>query len=133
MKVNNFKRINKEDFDQDDRELVEKLSIVLTPFLEQVDAALNKNLDFDNLNQHYTNVVVRQVNGVPETLTQVKYPLKTRLKGIQLISAENLTDSALLTTSPFINYKQQGDLITITGVAGLPDNKQFRLSIILIG
>lgn len=133
MKVNNFKRINKEDFEQDDQALVEKLSVVLTPFLEEVASALTKNVDFDNLNQHYTTFTIQQKAGKPITQTQIKYPLKSRLKGINLIGAENLTDSTSLSAAPFINYTTNGDLITITSVAGIPDNKQFRFSIILIG
>lgn len=133
MLVNNFKRINKEDFEQEDQALVEKLSVVLTPFLEQVAAALSKNIDFENLNQHYSFFTVAQTAGVPQVLTQLKYPLKTRLKGLQVIAVENLTDSQPLTAAPFINYKLEGDLITITKIAGIDDNKKYRFSVILIG
>lgn len=133
MQVNNFKRINKEDFEEEDQAMIERLSVVLTPFLEQVAAALTKNIDFDNLNQHYTTFTVRQTAGKPDTLTQIKYPLRSRLKGLQVIAAENITDSTPLSAAPFINYTTNGDLITITNVVGIPDGKQFRFSIILIG
>lgn len=133
MNVNNFKRINTEDFEEEDQPLVEKLSFLLTPFLEQVSQALSKNIDFDNLNQHYTFFTIRQKNGVPEVKTQVKYPLKTRLKGIQVIAVENLTDGTPLSQAPFINYRMDGELLTITKIAGIENDKQYRFSIIMIG
>lgn len=133
MKVNNFKRINTADFADEDQELIEKLSFVLTPFLEQVEQAFAKNIDFDNLNQHYTFFTVRQSGGRPEVKTQVKYPLKTRIKGINVIRVENLTDGSPLTQTPFINWTMEGDLLTITSIAGIEDGKQYRFSIIMIG
>lgn len=132
-KVDNFKRITAEDFEEEDQEMIRKLSSLLTPFLEQVAAALSKGVDFDNLNQVFTSVDVTCTAGVPSAKLQVKYSLKTQLKGIIVTSARNLTDNTVVTSAPFITYSVSGDLITITNITGLPDAKKFRLSIILVG
>jgi len=134
MKVTNIKRINKDDFDKDSRELVDRLSFALNPFLEQVVNVLNKNIDFDNLNQEIINLET-QVNssGIPTINFEIKNPLKTRIKGIYCINAENLIDNTLLTGAPFLTFTLESGVIRITQITGLPSNKMFRLSIILIG
>lgn len=134
MKVTNIKRINKEDFDKDSQETVDKLAFIINPFSEQIVNALNKNIDFDNLNQEIINLET-QVNasGVPTINSEVKNPLKTRIKGIYCVSAQNLTDNTLLVGAPFIVYSLNSGVITINQITGLPANKKFRLSMILIG
>lgn len=132
-KVDNFKRINAEDFEEEDQEFVRQLSFVLTPFLEQAAAALNKGLDFDNLNQVFTTVDVQVVAGIPTAKLQIKYSLKTKLKGVIVTSAQNLTDNTTVTSAPFIQTDVSGDLITVKYVSGIPDGKKYRLSIILVG
>lgn len=132
-KVDNFKRITAEEFEEEDQDFVRKLSYLLTPFLQQVASAMNKGLDFDNLNQVFTTVDVQVAAGVPTAKLQVKYALKTKLKGIIVTSAQNLTDNTTVTGAPFLQWDASGDLITVKYVAGIPDGKKYRLSIILVG
>lgn len=135
MKLNNIKRIIKEDFAKDDREFVDKLSFVLNPFLEQIANIFNKNIDFDNLNQEViTFTVDLDTNGLPKTQTQVKITLKTRIKGLVVINALNLTnDGTFPSGCPFITYSISGDLLTVQHVTGLPANKRYNLSAVVIG
>lgn len=134
MKVTNIKRIVKEDFNKDDQELVDKLAFALNPFLEQVVSAFNKNIDFDNLNQEVINLETEvDSSGTPKLNFEIKTTLKTRIKGLICVSAQNLTDLTYPTGAPFISYTTNNNLITIRNITGLPANKRFRLSIILIG
>jgi len=134
MKVTNIKRLNKDDFDKEYHSLIDRLSFALTPFMEQVTSAFNKNIDFDNLNQEIINLETQVDNtGKPTINTEIKNPLKTRLKGIYCVSAQNLTDNTLLTGAPFIVYTVESNMIRISQITGLPAGKRFNLSIILIG
>lgn len=135
MRLNNIKRIIKEDFAQEDRVLIEKLAFALNPFLEQISMIFNKNIDFDNLNQEIINVTIElDANGVPKTTTQIRSTLKTKIRGIQVINAANLeNDGTFPTAGPFITYSINGNLITIQHVTGIPANKRYNLSAILIG
>jgi hypothetical protein len=131
--VNNLKRIVVEDFSKDDQSVAQKLAFVYNPMTEQLVAAFNKGIDFSNLNQQYITFTITTASGVPATKTELKYDLKTRLKGCQVIAASNLTDNTYPTATPFISYSVANSQITIEHVSGLPDNKQFQLSVILYG
>lgn len=134
MKVTNIKRLNKDDFDKEYQSLVDRLSFSLTPFMEQVVSAFNKNIDFDNLNQEIINLETEvDSNGIPKINREIKNPLKTRIKGIYCVSAQNLSDNTLLTGAPFVLYTIESNMIRIAQITGLPADKRFNLSIILIG
>lgn len=133
-KVTNIKRLVKEDFEAEDQPLVDKLAFALNPFLEQVSAAFNKGIDADNLNWQTGFVEIEvDANGIPKITTQIKIELKVRIKGSWVILAQNLTDNAFPTGTPFVTFTTNNNLLTIQHVAGLPADKRFRLSIILIG
>lgn len=134
-KVNNLKRLVKEEFESDDQVLIEKISFSLNPLFEQLTSAFNKGIDFDNLNQQFSFLDVEVNNlGIPKVETELKYTLRTRLKGAQVISVQNLTDTTFPTGAPFISYTVKANgVLGIDHVTGLPADKRFRLSIVLIG
>lgn len=133
-KITNIKRINKEDFNSEDQELVGRMAFALNPFLEQIVAAFNKGIDFDNLNQDFIVLETEvDASGKPKLNYEIKTTIKTRLKAVYCVGANNLTDSTFPTSAPFITYTTNNNIITILNITGLPANKRFRLSIILIG
>lgn len=133
-KVTNIKRLVKEDFEADDQELVDKLAFSLNPFLEQVSAAFNKGIDDDNLNQQSMFIETElNANGVPKVPLQIKVDLKVKVKGTRVILAQNLTDGTFPTGTPFITFTINNNLLTVQHIAGIPADKKYRLSIILIG
>lgn len=135
MKLNNIKRIRTEDFPQEYRLLINKLSFALNPSLEQLSTIFNKSIDFDNLNREALTVTVElDVNGEPKTLSQIKTVLKTRIKGFNVIRAENLeNDNTYPTSAPFVTFVQSGELVTINHITGIPANKRYRLTLESIG
>lgn len=135
MKITNLKRLIKEDFAEKDQDLVSKLAFSINPFLEQISNIFNKNIDFDNLNQELLSFEVTvDNNGKPALATELKYTLRTRPKGMQVIRAENISGTAGYPTgTPFITYDFNNENIRVLNVAGLPANKKFRLQVILIG
>ena len=134
MKVTNIKRLNKEDFDKEYHSLIDRIAFSINPFMEQVVNAFNKNVDFDNLNQHFMYLEIQvDASGVPTMNSEIKNPLKNRIKGIMCVSVDNLTDTTLLTGAPAVLFTQNNGVITINQVTGLLSGKKYRLSIILIG
>jgi hypothetical protein len=135
MKLTDIKRLTTDDFPKDQAALVSRLAFALNPILEQLSAAFNKNIDFDNLNQEVINVTVEvDGTGTPKTLTDIKSNLRTRVRGLICIRAINLeNDGTFPTTSPFVSFTTFGNLTRITNVLGLPPNKRYTLTLISIG
>jgi len=133
-RVGDLKRLNKEDFAAADRDMIDRLAYILNPFMEKVLSAFNKNIDFNNLNQEIVTFTVKvDATGKPVVKTSIKYSLKTKLNGLTVIFAQNQTDSALVTSSPFITFAQDGTSLNISNITGLPANKTFSITVILIG
>ena len=134
MKISGFKRLVKEDFNETDQALVEKLAYVFNPFQEQVYYAFNNGITItDNLNAITTTYKAKvDANGVPSGNNQVKYTLKTRPKGAMVINARS-TDGSLLSGSPFITFNINNDIITITQITGLLAGKEYELTIVFLG
>lgn len=133
-KVTNLKRLIVEDFNADDQELVGRLAFSYNPLIEEIQRAFNKGIDFDNLNQQFIIVEVTvAADGTPVIPLEIKFDLATRLKGIQIIDAENLTDNAFLTGAPFITRTTTAKTIKIQHITGLVPGKKYRLSMVLIG
>lgn len=127
--------IRLEDYKEEDREMMEKLAGALNPFMEDVYRQLNGNLNTDNLTRQIGNVDVRMsAAGVVVNSPQIKLRLKARVSGIQVISAQNLTNATTYpTTAPFISYTVSGDLVTIKNITGLQASSEYRLVVEIIG
>lgn len=135
MKVNNQKRIIKEDFPDKYQDLIDALAFALNPFLEQVTNALNKNIDTDNLVDDYVTISVENVSGNLKMPVEIKNTVKTRLKGISCIQAQNTTNTNVYPTSAvFVVYTiTSNNIIKVLKVLGLPDNNKFSLTLRLHG
>lgn len=134
MKIPIFKRLAVEDFPQEFRSLVDKIAFSYNSSMEQLNTALSGNIDFDNLNQAVVTFKV-SVNGsgVPLEKIQLSSPLKSSVKGITCINVENLTDTSLLLGSPFVSFTRNSGILTINQITGLQPNKQYNVTVILIG
>lgn len=133
-KVNNLKRLVKEDFPPEHQELAGLIAFSLNPLLEQITGAFNKNIDFDNLNQEVITVQTEvDASNIPKVALEIAIGLKTRLKGCQVISADNLSDTTLLNGAPFIEYSTLPGGVKVKKISGLVPNKKYRLNILFIG
>lgn len=127
--------IRLEDYDAKYRELVEKLSSSINPFMDEVYRQINGNINFENLNRQIVTIDVR-INASSQVLSepQIRTSLRSRLAGTSVISAQNLVNSNTYPTSqPFISYVLKENIMTITNISGLQANSQYRLTIELIG
>lgn len=134
MKLQGIKRITVEEFKSEEQEMVGKLSFILNNFMEQISNILNNNVDYDNLNREVINFnVTTDASGVPKNPLQLQLSLKTRLKGFNVIKADNVQDGTPITGAPFLVYTTSGSLVTVSRVLGLPANKKFSITMEAIG
>jgi len=134
MKIQGIKRITVEEFKPEEQEMAGKIGFILNNFMEQVTYILSKNVDYDNLNREVINFnTVVDANGVPKNPLQLQITLKTRLRGFNILKADNIQDGTPLTGAPFMVFTMVGTLVTITRVVGLPANKKFSFTVEAIG
>ena len=120
-RIPDLRQIKKEDFDKDNQKLVDQLAFPLNNFMQQVINVLKHGIDFNNLNQQITTFTVSvDVNGVPTSPIQFKNGLQTKVIGIVCINAVNTSSiQRFPVATPFISYTTNGNLVTITNIAGL--------------
>lgn len=127
--------IREEDFDEKDRKLVQKLSSAISPFHRDVYRVLSKGLDFANMDRQLAEgVQVRtDASGNVVNSPSIKLTTKGRVKGTNVIMAENQTNTSVYPTStPFISYSLKEGLLTILNVTGLQANSQYVLNVEII-
>lgn len=134
MRINNFKRIIKEDYSEEDQELIDKLAFSINPLMEQLSNVFNKGIDFENLNQQVVTFEVELSSGKPKAATQLSVSLRTKPIGLVVIRAENLSlNGTFPTAAPFITYGISNNNLVVNHVAGIPDNTRYRLTAIVYG
>ena len=130
-RLDNVRRIIREDFDNEYNTLIGKLSFVLNTFMEQVVAQMNGNIDFTNLNQEILTYRVK-VNDDFEPIGNNL--LKTDILSSRGISVINITTSDTdVIPLPFISYSQNEKIIKIKNVAGLKPDVFYTLTMIVYG
>ena len=137
-KIEGYRRIQKESVPEEQRQLVDALGTSLNPLAEQVVSAFNGNITtVDNLNREYKSVDVEVISGgAPKNATEFQLlKLGTiQISGINVIKAENLTNNTTYPTGcPFVSYTQNGKVITIKNITGLPVSNKFRLTLEILG
>lgn len=140
-KIEKPRQIILDDFEEEEKVLVEKLADIINPSLESLYAVSNGGTDFSNLSWGLVTDLVVLVNssGVPNTSSganRVTNKFKNTAKrtpiGMQVISATCLDDpNATTTGTPFIQYTIDNNLIEIKNIQGLPADKRFQLTVVL--
>jgi hypothetical protein len=134
MKVSNYKRINKDDFEPQLQDAAEKIAFCFNPFAEQVVQAFNKNIGFDNLNQEIVSFEVEvDSNGKPKNRLDIKSNLNSKVNGYLVIRVEPINHNDTPDGVPLIYFTTPDLGVTIQTVKGLPANKKFRITAIAIG
>lgn len=135
MKLQNPQRIVLEDFAEEDRELVERLSNILNNHMENVFNILNSNVDFDNLKQEkIVFKVTVDANGKPIRTTQFASKLFTNTLDCIVTYCRNLTNSTSYPTAmPLVSFNPQGGgLYKILNIAGISANEEYEIHLVLI-
>lgn len=131
-RLDNTKRIVKEDFQSEYHELVGKLAYVLNRFMEQTVDVLNGKVDDENL---ASDIVVSEItvdaSGVPTGNNLIKSAVSNP-KGTNVIRAINRTNiGTYATNQPFISYEAgpSPNIIKIKKISGLQANNKYELTI----
>jgi len=133
LKLDNIRRILREDYPKDSQETIERLAGILNPFMEQITRALDKQLDFNNLAQELKtfNVEVASDGSIIEG-GKIKLALSGRIAGVSCINARNLTNvSHYPESQPFLSTTTTGSIMTVNDITGLQANERYEITIII--
>lgn len=135
MKLNALKRIITEDFAKDDQALVQKLSLILNPIVDQLVIIFDKRLDYVNLNRQLKVLTIKVGDtGTPITATQIKSELKTKAIGINCLRVVNTkAPQTYVPAAPFISFSEDTGIVTIENVKGLTANIEYSLTLEILG
>ena len=133
-KLDNVRRIIKEDYDKEYHDLINKLSYTLNTFMEGVVAQVNGNLDFSNLRQEIITYKVKvNTSGTPEgnKLIKTGFP---KPRGIVVLAAKNPKNSEdFVTAPPFITFKDSSSsTLEIQNITGLTAGTTYELTLLII-
>jgi hypothetical protein len=134
-KLNNLKRLVKEDFAQEDQNFVQRFSSLYNPLLDQLQILLDKNVTFDNLNEDKKILtVVVNSQGAPLNTQAFRSTLKSKCIGIQCIRAVNLNIlTQYVTGTPHVSFSENQGLLTILNITNLLPNVPYELTLIYKG
>lgn len=133
-RIPDLKRIVKEDFKAEDRDLVEKLAFPINSFHEQVRSALSGNLDFTNLNQEIKTLnFTTNTQGQPLNRISFTSELNGRVQGIIVVRTLITSDNTSIPmTLPIVSWTQNEKTVNITGIGGLLPETGYSLTILTL-
>lgn len=137
MKTATFKRLTKEDFDEQYSELIDQLGFILNNDIEGLYNILSRNTSLaDNILCTVKDVpVIVDENGFPTNSATFAIDNKNmRVRGCQVIKAINTTNSnAYPLGAPFISFTPASSQVKIDHVTGLQPGQNYTLTIIAWG
>ena len=133
-RVPDLKRLTVEDFSAEDKPLVRKLSFIINSFHEQVRSALNRNLDFNNLNQEIQTLSFTTGNdSQPLNPLIFRSGLSSRVQGMLVVRTEITSNNTSFQVSkPEISWSQDANLVRIGFIGGLSANTGYTLTILTL-
>lgn len=132
MKLNNVRQIRAEDFPDELQQPMSQLGSILNPFMQEVVELADKRIDFENRVENIKTVDITVDSSGKPTLNAKINVEKNTIRGTQVISAINLSNSGIYPTQqPFISYSiLGGGLLQVNNITGLQANNKYRLTII---
>lgn len=137
MKIPNFKRLNKNDYPEEFRELVDKLSYIINDGFESVYSTLDGRVSTENKLEVIKEATF-QVNedGIPQARVNCTFA-GSRIKkavGCLVISVTNVNNPVLYPEAGVTpTWVQEGESITITHLTGLQANSPWLVRFLIIG
>ena len=133
MKINNPKQIRAEDFSDDLQDDMGRLGGMINPFMQEIFEFADKRIGFENLEFEFKQITIK-VNEEGKSTSVPKINTgKSKVNGILVIRAINLTNSKNYPTEhPWINIEEEGGgVISVVGVKGLVANDNYRLNLVI--
>lgn len=105
----------------------------MNSFHEQVRSALNKSINFDNLDQQVVTLsFITDDQGQPLATQQFTSNLQGNVKGIIPISVKLQNNQGFVNQMPVINFTQNENLISVPFIGGLAPETRYTLTLLLI-
>ncbi|MFZ4411434.1 MAG: hypothetical protein ACOYOV_00025 [Bacteroidales bacterium] len=125
------KKININDFSESSRPDMTKLARSLNPFYDDIERAFRKGFTIEeNLPMQYQSITVTvDAGGIPTQRAVLNTSL-TSVRGCVIVKAVSI--DSFVTSAPFITFDQNNTTLEIKHVAGLPANKSFTLTLLLV-
>lgn len=137
MKLPNFKKIFKNDYEEDFQDLVEQLAEAVNYNFERLFNVLNNRASFgDNLyGQLKEFTVTVGTDGIPLETTSYQSTLNpARPVGALVLDLINETNpNSYPTSAPFITYSESSGTVTINHITGLIANNKYKIKIFFLG
>lgn len=135
MQVSFLRRLVKEDFPQQYKDVVGKIGSILNPALEQLSLCLHNNITWaDNFAATVINIAVTvDANGIPVSPTSFlsKLPSQTKHAFVTRAVSQLNPGTVFVTAAPFIDFVDNNGTVSLNHVTGLPANTTFTLTIII--
>lgn len=134
MQLNNARRIVVEDYKQEHRDTVHKLSEILNSFMEEVVELSQGNIGIENLTRNIIQFdITVDSNGLPRGVSQINIGLNS-YSGKNIIDIQSLSGGDNVISTPYLDCSYQGNgLIKVRRFLGLPADKKLRITIEFIG
>lgn len=137
MKLPSFRRLFKQDFEQQFQGFVDQLSPTVNTGTEILYDALNKKLNFrDNFQSTVKDITVEiDGSGKPKSATTINFDsgVTGRVDGVFVTVATNLTNSSTYPTgAPFVTFTPTENGISINHIAGLQPNNKYTLRLVIL-
>jgi hypothetical protein len=135
LKLPNFRRLFKGDYDQDQQKLVEQLSGPLNSGIEVLYEALNNKLDFENNFQASVRTIQVDMgpNGIPKGNPIFTLINANRILGTLVLNTQNLTNSSTYPTGAVqISFTQNTNRVTINHITGLSADNQYSITLVAV-
>lgn len=129
-RIDEPRRLNVDEFPEDSRETISRLSEYYNYFVEQVTNAINGNIDYDNRKEKLIELLITtDTSGQPTP--QLKFVQDAGLIGTSVIRVDNLTNASIYPEShPFMSFSTSGDgVYTVTNITGLRASTKYRVVI----
>ena len=135
-KLDNVRRIVKEDYDPIYRDLIDRLGFILNSFMEQTTTEMNGKLDFTNLNQDIITFRVSiDSSGVPIGSGLLR-TTTIGVQGLQVVKAVNIDNSTVFPTgTPFISFVASPvvNVLKMTNITGLKASDKWEITVVAVG
>lgn len=135
MRLPSFRRLFSNDFDDQYKQLLDKLSGTVNTGIEVLYNALNNNLTFkDNMASTVAEFTVKvDSSGTPIGGASFKLSNTQKVEGLFVINATDLTEvGSYPPGAVFVSYTPNSDNIVINNIRGLKANNQYRIKVIAL-
>ena len=131
-KLPSFRRLFREDYPDEQKGLIDKLSVTINQGLEQLYFALNGGLTLnENLAATVSDFEVEvDSGGIPKKRTVFKLNSSTSVTQVVVGKVDNLTNtSAYPTGAVFVTWTQGSEGIIVNHITGLVANSRYRIRV----